>query len=704
MKYFLVGIFLFLTGLELQAQVDTVLIKQFSYSDYNAGIENFSGLAGPNGRLFFANSQGVLIYDGSEWELAAIANGAQAIYYLNDTVYVGGEDEIGYFVQHGNLWHYSTLNHLLKHPELLDVWQILNTKDGLYFVSYHGVFLYDGKEMLPVDVHDAYMFSTESHMISSSFNEEIKLIEKGSVVSVNSAALLNQDVAYAILPSNNATELLLFAAEEGIYTLVPEPFKLEFWDTPISHQLKEDGFYHGVEYHDSLIVCTTWEQGVIIFNKNGEIIKQIDIERGLPNQSLKELFIDENENIWITSLSGIYQMRLSLDKASADFRPTTIIKNIRNESGVVKNLEKIRDPQFIIIDYTTPGFNKEDLEYSFYLEGYDNDWSEWSKLYKKEYSNLSNGEHVFHVKARVIGSINESEEANIDFCVILPWYKLPVSYFILALAVLVGILVIIRIRNVRIRRSTLALEKIISERTSELVDEREKLKSMNSDLQIANTELDNFVYRSSHDLIAPLKSLRGLMSVTKLETKDDNLLTYFNLMENSILKLEKFISSIMDYSINSKSKQELQDVAINDLIDEIDQEIEYFDKYSSIDVIREIDAPVLNTDYKRLKIILNNLITNAIKYHNISQENPWINIKTYNDNGHYIIEIADNGLGIEPKHHGKLFEMFYRASSNSDGSGLGLYIVQDTVKKLKGEVSLVSEVNKGSTFTLKFQT
>ena len=73
MKYFLVGIFLFLTGLDIQAQIDTVLIKQFSYSDYNAGIENFSGLAGPDGDVFFSNSQGVLIYDGSEWELAAIA-------------------------------------------------------------------------------------------------------------------------------------------------------------------------------------------------------------------------------------------------------------------------------------------------------------------------------------------------------------------------------------------------------------------------------------------------------------------------------------------------------------------------------------------------------------------------------------------------------------------------------------------------------
>ena len=223
---------------------------------------------------------------------------------------------------------------------------------------------------------------------------------------------------------------------------------------------------------------------------------------------------------------------------------------------------------------------------------------------------------------------------------------------------------------------------------------------MNNDLQIANTELDNFVYRSSHDLIAPLKSLRGLMSITKLETKDDKMLEYVGMMESSVLKLEKFINSIMEYSVNAKSEQDIQEVSIEQVIDEICEEIKYFDKNSSIEIIKIINVQTLNTDYKRLKIVLNNLITNAIKYHNISQENPWIKLSTMQKNGQIVIEVSDNGLGIDKDHHDKIFDMFYRASEDSEGSGLGLYIVKDTMKKLNGEVAIKSEINKGSTFTL----
>jgi signal transduction histidine kinase len=378
-------------------------------------------------------------------------------------------------------------------------------------------------------------------------------------------------------------------------------------------------------------------------------------------------------------------MRLSLDKVTGSFKPKTSIKHISTELGPLSDLSDIFDPAYLVFDFTTPGLNKEDLEYSFLLEGHDKEWTQWSKQYLKEYNSLSNGNYTFHVKARVIGTIHESETSSVSFHISIPWYKLSSSYIIAGALLIIIVVILLRIRAGELNNAKIELERVVAERTKELVDEREKLKALNDELIIANTELDNFVYRSSHDLVAPLKSLRGLMVVTRLDTQDPKMLEYVSMMESSALKLEKFINSIMEYSINAKSANDTKAIDLNKILDEIEEEIKFFDKYSAIDFSREIDSAEFNSDPKRIKIVMSNLITNAIKYHNLNQENPRIKIKSYTDDNSYYIDVEDNGLGISEDLIDKIFDMFYRASATSEGSGLGLYIVKDTMKKLDGQ-------------------
>ena len=687
-------------------EIDTVLIRQFSYSDYNAGPTNYSGISGKDGLIFFSNSLGVLIYDGSDWEIANIKDNkpVTSLLFDNDTLYVGSNDEIGYMVLDSEeKWQYFSLNHLISNSLLIDdVWQIVKTSKAIYFQSYNFIMLYDGMTIKEIDIKDSYIFNVDDYILTSSFANQIKLVDQDSIVDKYLTRSMYNDAAFSILPSLNKNEYLFFTSEHGAYRLTLNPLTITQWNTPISKLIKEDGFYHGQEYRDSLIICTTWDQGVILFHKNGQVIKQIDVENGLPNRALLELFIDENENIWIPSRSGIYQLRLTLDKIAESFRPITSIKSVESEDGVISDLANVFDPDYIVFDYTTPGFNKADIEYAFLLEGFDDDWTSWSQQYKKEYSNLGNGDYTFHVKARIIGTDVESVEAEVTFHLELPWFKRPVFYFAVGLAFVVIVLLIMRFRTMQLNKSKLALEEIVNERTKELLEEREKLRSLNEELQTANIELDNFVYRSSHDLIAPLKSLRGLMTITRLETNDPKMLEYVSLMEASALKLENFINSIMEYSINTKSDTLNEKVDLNIILDDIFDEIQYFDKFSAIEFQREINDSELISDPKRLKIVLNNLITNAIKYHNIDQEHSWVKITAEQNNGLFTIEIKDNGLGIRAEYLNKVFEMFYRASENSEGSGLGLYIVKDTMKKLNGEVKLTSTLNQGSSFILEF--
>jgi signal transduction histidine kinase len=123
-----------------------------------------------------------------------------------------------------------------------------------------------------------------------------------------------------------------------------------------------------------------------------------------------------------------------------------------------------------------------------------------------------------------------------------------------------------------------------------------------------------------------------------------------------------------------------------------------------IDIIIEIEEQQpFYTDIIRFNTIIENIISNAIKYHKAKGTNNFIKINCHSDSEMLKLTITDNGIGIDHKHHDKIFEMFYRLSSKKVGSGIGLYIVKDTVEILQGTVAVQSEVDKGTSFhiTLK---
>ena len=108
----------------------------------------------------------------------------------------------------------------------------------------------------------------------------------------------------------------------------------------------------------------------------------------------------------------------------------------------------------------------------------------------------------------------------------------------------------------------------------------------------------------------------------------------------------------------------------------------------------------MQTDKQRLLIVLNNLLSNALRYHNHYIPKPYVSIHAQpNDNG-YHISIKDNGIGMKSEHLDHIFEMFYRANEKKEGSGLGLHIVKEAVERMKGEITVSSEPNKGTTFEL----
>lgn len=234
-----------------------------------------------------------------------------------------------------------------------------------------------------------------------------------------------------------------------------------------------------------------------------------------------------------------------------------------------------------------------------------------------------------------------------------------------------------------------------------LSEKNEKIEEQNIHLQRLNDELDLFVYRTSHDLRAPLASVLGLINLAKIEDDKTKLDYYFELQEKTLWKLENFVNDLLIYSRNTRLEIGKEKIDFNRLVEDSLQLHTHLGNYEKIEKIVKIDQQhAFISDAKRISVILNNLISNAIRYSNPYQHAPYLSVSVFTDVQKAVVEVSDNGLGIAPKHIPKIFDMFYRGDATAKGSGLGLFIVKDTVTKLHGTIKVTSEVNQGTTFKI----
>lgn len=229
----------------------------------------------------------------------------------------------------------------------------------------------------------------------------------------------------------------------------------------------------------------------------------------------------------------------------------------------------------------------------------------------------------------------------------------------------------------------------------------EEIRVKNEELQKVNSELDRFVYSVSHDVRAPLTSILGLVNVARMGDPGSQQMSYLDMISKTAGKLDEMVLSITDYARNARMELQREPVdfarEVNDCVENL-KFIEGADRIAFKISIKE-DVPYYG-DRSRIRIIFNNLVSNAIKYSDPKKAVPFVSIEVEVDAAKARITISDNGQGIAPEHHSRLFRMFYRASESSFGSGIGLYIVKETVSKLSGTISFHSDEGAGTTFNV----
>lgn len=251
------------------------------------------------------------------------------------------------------------------------------------------------------------------------------------------------------------------------------------------------------------------------------------------------------------------------------------------------------------------------------------------------------------------------------------------------------------------------LESMVEERTRALNDEiiirknaEERLVQTNKELSKRNTELDNFVYSVSHDLRAPIASVLGLINLARSDKDPTMKQLYLDKIYSSALQQDAFIREILDQSRNSRLEVNKEEIHFEPLIEETFNQLKFATSTGSAveRVITVNQRESFFSDRWRLKVIMNNIISNAIRYRN--GRDPVIKVNVHVDNHLALVEIEDNGRGIAREHLDKVCNMFYRATDDGAGSGLGLYIVKETMDKLHGSIQIDSTEGMGTTVKL----
>lgn len=234
----------------------------------------------------------------------------------------------------------------------------------------------------------------------------------------------------------------------------------------------------------------------------------------------------------------------------------------------------------------------------------------------------------------------------------------------------------------------------------EMYQTRRQLKTKVEELQKTNDELNRFVYSTSHDLRSPLANILGILNLAKLQqqtSKDVN--NYFSMIESCVNKMDVFIHKTIEY---------YKGIRLDDVNEDIDFKKMFTDSIElcnmqnpSIAFDVQVDQQVeFSCDGFRLSLILNNLISNAVKYQRQDEANPKVKLTAKVTDREARIYIEDNGVGIIDEHLNKIFQIFFRSTDFKNGLGIGLYIVKEALTRIGGEISVKSEFGKGTAFTL----
>jgi len=218
-----------------------------------------------------------------------------------------------------------------------------------------------------------------------------------------------------------------------------------------------------------------------------------------------------------------------------------------------------------------------------------------------------------------------------------------------------------------------------------------------------NVDLDNFIYTASHDLKAPITNIEGLLEALLEQLppavrQAEQVAPLLAMMQNSVERFQKTIAQLTDISkLQQAHLHSTELVELAALVEDIRLDLAPELASGATLLIEVIDCPTVAFSAKNLRSIIYNLLSNGLKYR-APDRPPVVQLRCHHRRHEVVLEVQDNGLGLDKGQQQQLFRMFQRLHSHVEGSGVGLYMVKKIVENAGGKITVQSQPGVGTTF------
>lgn len=347
---------------------------------------------------------------------------------------------------------------------------------------------------------------------------------------------------------------------------------------------------------------------------------------------------------------------------------------------------------FAALDYSTPEKNR----YTYRLFGVDPEWIDAGNRTFASYPALPPGHYTFWVRGSNNDGVWNHTGATIEIVVHPAWWS---TWWFRTIALLMFSVTVVRVfqyRTKRIRERSLELEAINASLSDQMFKRRwaeEQRERLIPELEARNTELERFTYTVSHDLKSPLVTITGFLGILERDLADNDtegVSRDVDQIRTAAGRMQQLLDELLDLSRAGRLVNPPTVVDLGEVVEEAVALLEGQAADRGVTITIDRDMPVVYGDRVRLLQVFQNLVQNGIKFMG-DQDDPRVDIGARQQDQEWVISVRDNGAGINPAYHEKIFGLFDQLEPDQEGTGIGLALVHRIVEVHGGRVWVESD-------------